>query len=388
MRTLGALAAIGVMAALQLPAPVRADEGGAAATESAYIRAQFAALDRDGDGRATREELPAAMVPLLAVADENRDGALDPAEYDAFHRDPGGARRTPLPANVEIVEGIAYAGTDHPRQRLDLWLPAERSDDAPLPVVAYVHGGAWNMGSRVMARPEIAPLVASGDYAAVAIGYRLSWQATWPAQIHDLKAALRWVRAHAKQYGLDAERICAMGASAGGHLAAALGTTNGMAEVEGTLGAHTDQRSDVQCVVDFFGPTDLEAPPPASRARVTGGGPSSREQLLGAPPGEVPALAHQASPLRHVDAGDPPFLIAHGTNDPLVALDESTQLAEALAAAGVESYLIVVEGAGHGDLGPEVARRVRVFLDHVLRGEPARPSIERVGHAAGTLEVR
>ena len=188
------LVAIGVTAAAPFAAPAAADEAAATAAESAYIGSQFAALDRDGDGRATREELPAAMVPLLAVADQNGDGAFDVAEYEAFHRDPGGAGRTPLPANVEIVEGIAYAGTDHPRQRLDLWLPAERSDDAPLPVVAYVHGGAWNMGSRVMARPQIAPLVASGDYAAVAIGYRLSWQATWPAQIHDLKAALRWGR--------------------------------------------------------------------------------------------------------------------------------------------------------------------------------------------------
>jgi acetyl esterase/lipase len=354
------------------------------AAEAAYVAAQFGALDRDGDGRATRAELPPALAALLPVADTSGDDALDLAEYTAFHGDPGGARHTPTPANVEVVEGIAYAGTDHPRQRLDLWLPKRRSGDGPLPVIAYVHGGAWNMGSRVMARPQVASLVASGDYAAVAIGYRLSWQATWPAQLHDLKAALRWVRAHAARHGLDSDRICAMGASAGGHLVAALGTSRGVAELEGTLGTHAGERSDVQCVVDFFGPSDLEAPPPASRAQVAGDGPSSREQLLGAPPAEVPALARQASPLRHVAPGAPPFLIVHGTRDPLVALDQSTQLAAALTAAGVENYLVVVEGGGHGDfLGPAVAERVRTFLDHVMRGAPERPSVEPIVHAPG-----
>jgi hypothetical protein len=97
----------------------RADEAQVLAAESSYVRAQFAGPDRDGHGRGTREELPPVLVALLPVADENADGALDGAEYATFHRDPGGARRTPTPADVEIVEDIAYGVTDHPRQRLD-----------------------------------------------------------------------------------------------------------------------------------------------------------------------------------------------------------------------------------------------------------------------------
>ena len=169
------------------------------------------------------------------------------------------------------------------------------------------------------------------------------------------------MRAHADAYGLDAGRVCAMGASAGGHLAAVLGTSS-----EG-----------IACAVDFFGPTDLTQPPPPSRMAAMGGGPSSREQLLGAPPEGVPAIARDASPLLKVDAGDPPFLIVHGTADPLVSISESERLAAALSSAGVEAYFVAVEGGGHGDfLSPETApaaaaevdARVRAFLDRTLRG--------------------
>ena len=223
--------------------------------------------------------------------------------------------------------------------------------------------------------------MASGDYAVVALGYRLSWQDTWPAQVHDLKAGIRWIRAHADEYGFDSDRICAMGASAGGHLVAVLGTTNGHADVEGTLGEHTDASSDVQCVVDFFGPTDLTEPPPATRMQAMGAGPTSREQLLGAPIDEVPELARQASPLFAVDASDPPFLLVHGTTDPLVSIAESERLDAALRDAGVESYFTIVENGGHGDFfSDETSRRVRIFLDRVLRGTNEEVPTENVVH--------
>jgi acetyl esterase/lipase len=339
------------------------------AAEAAHMRAEFARAGADADGRIAIANSEPSLRGYLRAADGNGDGSITLEEFTDFQLDAGGAGKTPLPENVTLIRDVPYAKTDHPRQRLDVYLPAKRVEGQRLPVVAYVHGGAWNMGSRVMARTSVAPLVASGDYAAVSLGYRLSWQATWPAQIHDLKAALRWVRAHADAYGFDPNRICAMGASAGGHLVAALGTTNGDASVEGTLGEHAGEPSDVQCVVDFFGPTDLTVPPPASRTAAAGGGPTSREQLLGGPVDTVPELARQASPLHHVDASAPPFLIIHGSADPLVALSESERLDAALRAAGVESYLVVVEGGGHGSLFPsEVDRRVRIFLDRVLRG--------------------
>jgi acetyl esterase/lipase len=350
--------------------------------EQARVRAAWARLDLDGDGRLEIEEAPEMMRGMLRAADADRDGAASLEEYAAFLDDPTGARRAPLPENVELTPDLPYADSENPRQQLDLLLPRRRAGPGPLPVIAYVHGGAWSMGSRAMARPDVAPLVATGHYAAIAIGYRLSGEAPWPAQIHDVKAALRWLRAHAERYGLDPARVCAMGASAGGHLAALAATTGGAPELEGALGPHTGLRSDVQCAVDLFGPTDLRTPEPASRRALFGPGPSSRELLLGAPPDRVPELAREASPVAHVSPGDPPFWIVHGTADPLVPFSESAALERALREAGVPVTFQVVEGGGHGDfLGdPELARRLRLFLDRHLRGldaplpsDPLRP---------------
>lgn len=175
------------------------------------LRPQWQQLDADGDGRVLLAEVPPEARPFYARNDLDGDGALSLAEYVDFARDPGGAGRTPLPEGVRMIEGLPYAGTNDPRQQLDVYLPERPSVEGPLPVIAYVHGGAWRIGSRVMARPQVAPHVASGRYAAVSIGYRLSWQSTWPAQIHDLKAGIRWIRAHAEEYGFDPARICVMG---------------------------------------------------------------------------------------------------------------------------------------------------------------------------------
>jgi acetyl esterase/lipase len=360
--------------AILLVAPaLRADASGAQAyreAELARVRAAYQQLDANADGRLEIAEAPELMRGFLRAADEDGDGAVSLAEYALVLDDPTGARHFPIPESVELVPDLPYAGSENPRQQLDLFLPRRRSG-GPLPVIAYVHGGAWSMGSRLMARPEVVPLVASGDWAAVSIGYRLSGEVHWPAQIHDVKAALRWVRAHAKQYGLDPARLCAMGASAGGHLAALAGTTNGLVEVEGALGPYTGERSDVACVVDLFGPADLGTPEPASRRALLGGQPSSRELLLGAPPSQVPELARQASPLAQVSPGDAPFLIVHGSDDPLVPFSDSVALERALREAGVPVIFQVVEGGGHGDFAadPEVARRIRLFLDRALRGK-------------------
>ncbi len=381
-----AFAAAALLAALLAAPALRAEPPGAATfreAELARVRAAWERLDTNGDGRLAIDEAPEMMRGLLRGADEDRDGAASLAEYAAFLDDPSGARRFPLPENVELLADLPYAGSENPRQQLDLLLPRRRAGPGALPVIAYVHGGAWSMGSRVMARPDVAPLVATGHYAALAIGYRLSGEARWPAQIHDVKAALRWLRAHAERYGLDPGRVCAMGASAGGHLAALAGTTNGAAELEGALGPHRGLSSDVQCAVDLFGATDLRTPEPASRSALFGPAPSSRELLLGAPPVLVPDLARQASPVAHVSPGDPPFYIVHGTADPLVPFSDSAALERALREAGVPVVFQVVEGGGHGDflIDPEVARRLRLFLDRTLRGldlalpsDPIRPA--------------
>ena len=324
------------------------------------LRPQWRQLDLDGDGKVALTEIPEAGRSVYARNDLDGNGELSLEEFVDFNNDPGGPGRTPLPENVRVIADLPYAGTDDPRQQLDVYLPERASVDGPLPVIAYIHGGAWSLGSRGMARPQVSPHVASGRYAAVAIGYRLSWQDAWPAQIHDVKAGIRWIRAHAEDYGFDASRICVMGSSAGGHLAAEVGTTNGVRAVEGTLGSHVDESSDVQCAIDFFGPTNLTS----FEHRQTAVTSQALVALLGGKPEEHPARAREASPLYNVDPDDPPFLIVHGSRDSIVPYAASVDLDAALREAGVSVVFQTIEGGGHGDFfSPEIVRRVRAFLE-------------------------
>jgi len=267
----------------------------------------------------------------------------------------------PVPA--QVLRDLEYARVGAKSLRLDLYLP-RRESGARLPVVVWIHGGGWRSGNKSRTR---APEVLGDGYAVASINYRLSHEATFPAQIHDCKAAIRWLRAHADRYGLDPERIGAWGSSAGGHLAALLGTSGDVAELEGDVGGNLDQSSRVQAVCDFFGPADLlavlEPGAWASHGRPT----SSVALLLGGPVAERVDLARLASPVTHVSADDPPFLIVHGDQDAVVPLDQSERLYRALTAAGVECTLHVVKGAGHGFRDPTVDARVRGFFDRHLR---------------------
>ncbi len=177
----------------------------------------------------------------------------------AQETDRRGGARWRVPAGVELLTDIPYAGTDNPRQTLDLLLPKKRVTDRPLPVIAFIHGGAWRAGDKRSARGRLARYVAGGEYAGVSIGYRLSQEKTWPAQAHDCKAAVRWIRAHAKKHNLAPDRIAVWGSSAGGHLVAMLGVSAGVEPLEGKMGPHRSEKSEVCCVVDFFGPTDFLA---------------------------------------------------------------------------------------------------------------------------------
>src|SRR6185312_4709411 len=171
----------------------------------------------------------------------------------------GGPSSPTLPEGVRVEKDISYAGTKNPRQTLDLLLPEAAKGGKPLPVIVNIHGGAFRAGDKSMGMRELADIVAGGDYAGATINYRLSGEATWPAQIHDCKAAIRWLRANAAKHGLDPDRIGVIGASAGGHLAAMLGLAGDVAALEGDVGPHTGVSSRVKCVVDQFGPSDLLA---------------------------------------------------------------------------------------------------------------------------------
>lgn len=290
---------------------------------------------------------------------------------------PGPRRK--LPEAVKLEADIPYAGTDNPRQRLNLLLPRTPKDTRPLPVIAYIHGGAWLGGDRSGGHGRLASYVAGGEYAGISIGYRLTREAIWPAQVHDCKAALRWIRANAKKYNLDPDKIGLIGESAGGHLVAMLGTSGGVKELEGNLGPHKDISSRVQCVVDEFGPAELLAMQVAG-SRMDHDGPNSPEgKLIGGRVKDKKEVAIAASPVTHVSADDPPFLIIHGNKDPLVPYNQSERLSAALKKAKVECYFITVVGAGHGGFrNPEVQKRERQFFDKCLRGVKATISEQEI----------
>jgi len=337
----------------------------------------FQRLDKNRDGKLVRDELPEPIRKNFDRVDTNGDGAITPKEDEAFRnrRRMVGERRSGRPGQPRASDRIRteldvpYADTDNPRQRLDLLLPSNPGGDQPLPVVVWIHGGAWQAGSKGSGTGRLGELVSGGNYAGVSVAYRLSSEAIWPAQIHDCKAAIRWVRAHAKRYNLDGSRIGVWGSSAGGHLVAMLGTSGGVKELEGDLGKHTDQDSRVTCVVDYFGPSDLLSMGkyPSRMDHDSADSPESR--LVGGPLQETKHAARGASPISYVSKDDPPFLIAHGTEDQLVPLNQSERLDASLRKAGVDVLLVKMVGAGHGFRNEEITRRVHAFFEKHLRGK-------------------
>mgnify|MGYP000243088367 CR=1 FL=1 len=283
-------------------------------------------------------------------------------------REPAG--REEVPPGVIALRDLEYARIDGRPLKLDLYLPP--AGNTPAPVIVWIHGGAWRAGNKNRCR---ALYLASDGFAVASIQYRLSTEAIFPAQIHDCKAAIRFLRARAAGFGLDPTRIGVWGGSAGGHLAALLGTTGGMAGLEGDVGGHTAQSSRVQAVVDFCGPSLLAEdqlghvrPERADQAR------GAVEALLGGDPREKQALARLASPALHASPDDAPFLIVHGRQDPLVPLRQSEILAEALRAAGVPVCLHVLEDQGHGiPLDDDLRERIRAFFRSHLRGPASAP---------------
>jgi len=278
---------------------------------------------------------------------------------------PGRPQGTPPPGGVKPVRNkavdIEYARPDGKPQLLDLYLP-EKAEGA-LPLVIWIHGGAWMSGSK-----EQCPAVflLGKGYAVASINYRLSQVAKWPAQILDCKAAVRWLRAHAKEYKVDPERFGVWGSSAGGHLVALLGTSGDVKELEGDLG-NGGVSSRVQAVCDWFGPTDfLEIGKYPSQLDHDGAN-SPESQLLGGPIHDNVEKAKQANPITYITKDDPPFLIMHGDKDMTVPFNQSELLNEALKKAGVTVTFHPVPGAGHGFGGPENLKLVSDFFDGELK---------------------
>jgi acetyl esterase/lipase len=263
-----------------------------------------------------------------------------------------------------------------PAQCLDIYLPDEGA--GPFPVIAVIHGGAWMMGDKrdVQQLPMLEGR--KRGYAVVCIGYRLSGEAIFPAQIFDCKAAIRFIRGSAEKYGFDPCRIAVWGGSAGGHLSALLGTSAGVKDLEDLSMGSPNQDCSVQAVVDWFGPTEdflkmddeLKSSGSGVTDHSTPGSPES--MLLGRLITEVPELVRWASPMTYVSAKTPPFLIQHGLKDQLVPVEQSIHFATALEkAAGKERVTLeLLPGVYHADPAFETSEnteRVLDFLDSVLK---------------------
>ena len=255
----------------------------------------------------------------------------------------------------------------HAAQQLDLYLPP-LAVPRPVPVVVFLHGGGWARGDKwpCPARP-----LTDDGFAVASVNYRLSPTAPFPAQIHDAKGAVRWLRGHADDHGLDARRVGAWGVSAGGHLAALLGTSPGVAELNGTVGDHPGQATDVQAVCDLFGPTDLSRF--AADAQTAGLATDPRwaavvTALLDGPVERRMDVVALADPVRTVTPAAPPFLILHGDRDAYVPIGQSRRLADALAAAGVPTTFTVVPGGGHGPGfdAPAIQAAIVAFFQRAL----------------------
>ena len=274
-----------------------------------------------------------------------------------------GAAETPkVPEGITVHRDLVYVPDGHERQKLDLYIPDSGEN---LPLIIWIHGGAWRGGNKTHYVP-MAYLKAG--YAGASINYCLSQHAIFPAQIEDVKAAVRWLRANAETYRLDPNRFAAWGSSAGGHLVAMLGTTGDVAEFE--VGENLEVSSRLQAVVDYFGPTDfLQMDAQRLPDGLVHDAPDSPEsQLVGGPIQEHKDRVAQANPITYVSKDDPPFLIIHGDRDKLVPYQQSVLLNKALEEVGVSVTFYKVEGGGHGWFrDPKVPELTKAFLEQHLK---------------------
>jgi acetyl esterase/lipase len=337
----------------------------------------FSALDANKDGKITINEVPDIARGQFKGFDGNGDGAVTREEFLAAASGQTGGEAGKA-VELSHLKDIDYVGSNNPRQKLDLVVP-KQAGAAKRPLVVLIHGGGWLSGRKEDVGDLVRLLASTGDYVAATINYRLTQEAAWPAQIHDCKAAIRFLRGNAEKYGIDPERIGVMGLSAGGQLVSVLGTGNDEPVLEGSLGGFARVSSRVQCVVNFFGPTDFLTffGKDTTAARLRGANMIS--QFLGKKSDpELKENARQASAVTWVTKDDAPFLTAHGTEDNLVPLDQAEKIHAALESAKVESHLIVMQGAGHGFANAELNRRIRTFLDKHLRGLPGTISDEPI----------
>jgi acetyl esterase/lipase len=267
-------------------------------------------------------------------------------------------------AEPRASRDVEYARVGDTPLLLDLYVPP----DVPSPpLVVWVHGGAWRSGSKKDV--PLLPLIERG-YAVASVDYRLSPVAPYPAQVYDLKAAIRYLRATADKTGIHLARIAIAGGSAGGHLAALVGVTNGSKEHEGEVGEHRGTSSDVQAIIVFYGASNLTTILAQSTPHGLNVRRPALEQLFGGKPEEKQELARLASPVYFVDPRDPPLLLYHGDQDPQMPINQAHELVGAYKKHGLAATFEVVYGGAHGGklfYTPEQLQQVAEFLNVSLK---------------------
>jgi acetyl esterase/lipase len=270
---------------------------------------------------------------------------------------------------LKFIPAIRYGQIDDTPLLLDMLCPSSWPD-APRPAVMYIFGGGWDSGNRTGGMQALlSPFLASHGFITINITYRLSPQAIFPAQLHDAKAAIRWLRANAQQYHVDPDRIGVWGFSAGAHLASLVGLTGDVPALEGHSGS-PGYSSRVQAVVTAAGPSDFMRP----GGQLVYDADNEVTRLFGGTVPERTELMRLASPLSHARGDAPPFLIIHGTRDETVLFEQAEWLYHALKMAGSDATLLAREGIGHSWEGgwEELAvRYVAFFRQHLVDGSTA-----------------
>ena len=257
-------------------------------------------------------------------------------------------------AEIDLHPDIVFATAGGTPLKIDLARP--KAVQGPVPAVVFLFGGGWRHGDRRQMRHFVEGMARLG-YVGVAPDYRLVPRARFPAQLDDCKAAIRWLGAHATEYGIRADRIGVVGFSAGGHLAAMLGVTGSQDGLDGT-GGPANPSGRVQAVVSFFGPTDFSTrdwPADLEREVIV--------PFLGGSWADRPDAYRKASPIGYASAEAPPFLFFHGSDDRLVPVDQSRRLADRLSRVGVPAQVVVFEGEGHGFSDATNQKAMRQMLD-------------------------
>jgi acetyl esterase/lipase len=303
-----------------------------------------------------------AQVVAVQTPEQPKVGEAKPvkAEKPAARVKERPKRATASAPGVDVTNGVVFGDGGGRALKLDIVRP-KVAPEMPMPVVIWIHGGGWRGGNSKGGIPRLMPFAERGYFCA-SLEYRLSGEAVFPAQIEDVKCAIRFLRSKAKEYHLDPDRIGVWGGSAGGHLAALLGTAGDVAELEGK-GGHQNFSSRVAAVCNWFGPADMVRMLETSNAN----GLDAVSKLIGGSLAEKKETAVKASPLTYVTRDDPPFLIMHGGKDTTVPVQQSELLHAALEKAGVTSTRHVYPDQGHGFNGPEYDKLVHAFFDLHLK---------------------